>query len=154
GDVQEAIDTAYYAATEGRRLFGRTAPSELASKFGMTVRRPLGVAGIITAWNFPVAVPSWKIFPALVCGNAVVWKPAEEAAVVGEGFAAALEEAGLPAGVLNVVHGTGEEAGAALVAHADVDAVSFTGSTEVGRLIAQEAGKTLKHVSLECGGKN
>jgi aldehyde dehydrogenase (NAD+) len=154
GDVQEAIDTAYYAATEGRRLFGRTAPSELANKFGMTVRRPIGVAAIITAWNFPVAVPSWKIFPALVCGNTVVWKPAEEAPAVGDGFAAALEEAGLPPGVLNVVHGFGEEVGAALVAHHDVNVISFTGSTEVGKLIAQEAGKTLKHVSLELGGKN
>jgi aldehyde dehydrogenase (NAD+) len=154
GDVQEAIDTAYYAATEGRRLFGRTAPSELANKFGMTVRRPIGVAAIITAWNFPVAVPSWKIFPALVCGNTVVWKPAEEAPCTGDAFAAALEEAGLPPGVLNLVHGFGEETGAALVAHKDVNVISFTGGTDVGKLIASEAGKTLKHVSLELGGKN
>lgn len=154
GDVQEAIDTAYYAATEGRRLFGRTAPSELPSKFGMTVRRPIGVAAIVTAWNFPVAVPSWKIFPALVCGNTVVWKPAEEAPLVGDLFASALEEAGLPPGVLNLVHGMGEEVGAALVAHREVNVISFTGSTEVGKLIAQEAGRTLKHVSLEMGGKN
>lgn len=154
GDVQEAIDTAYYAATEGRRLFGRTAPSELPNKFGMTVRRPIGVAAVITAWNFPVAVPSWKIFPALVCGNTVVWKPAEEAPAVGDGFAAALEEAGLPPGVFNVVHGYGEEVGAALVSHPEVNVISFTGSTEVGKLIAQEAGKTLKRVTLELGGKN
>ena len=153
GDVQEAIDTAYYAATEGRRLFGRTAPSELASKFGMTVRRPVGVAGIITAWNFPVAVPSWKILPALLCGNAVVWKPAEEACATGDAFAQALFDAGLPAGVLNVVHGD-ELAGRALVAHPGVQLISFTGSTQVGKAIAAEAGRSLKRVSLELGGKN
>src|SRR5438128_7966077 len=153
GDVQEAIDTAAYAATEGRRLFGRTAPSELPNKFGMTVRRPVGVAGVITGWNFPVAVPSWKILTALVCGNTVVWKPAEESPASGDAFAGALEEAGLPAGVLNVVHGA-DEAGSALVAQAGVDLVSFTGSTEVGRQIAQTAGRTLKRVSLEMGGKN
>lgn len=154
GDVQEAIDTAWYAATEGRRLFGRTAPSELSEKLGFTVRRPVGVAAIITAWNFPVAVPSWKIFPALVCGNAVVWKPAEEAPAVADLFAAALEEAGLPPGVLNVVHGDGEGAGAPLVAHPGVSLVSFTGSSAVGRRIAEIAGRSLKHVSLELGGKN
>jgi aldehyde dehydrogenase (NAD+) len=154
GDVQEAIDTAWYAATEGRRLFGRTAPSELSEKLGFTVRRPVGVAAIITAWNFPVAVPSWKIFPALVCGNAVVWKPAEEAPAVADLFAAALEEAGLPPGVLNVVYGDGEGAGAPLVAHPGVSLVSFTGSSAVGRRIAEIAGRSLKHVSLELGGKN
>ncbi len=154
GDVQEAIDTAWYAATEGRRLFGRTAPSELSSKLGFTVRRPVGVAAIITAWNFPVAVPSWKIFPALVCGNAVVWKPAEEAPAVADLFAAALAEAGLPPGVLNVVYGDGESAGAPLVAHPGISLVSFTGSSPVGRRIAEVAGRTLKHVSLELGGKN
>ena len=154
GDVQEAIDTAWYAGTEGRRLFGRTAPSELSSKLGFTVRRPVGVAAIITAWNFPVAVPSWKIFPALVCGNAVVWKPAEEAPAVADLFAAALEEAGLPAGVLNVVHGDGEGAGAPLVAHPGISLISFTGSSPVGRRIAEVAGRSLKHVSLELGGKN
>lgn len=154
GDIQEAIDTAYYAATEGRRLFGRTAPSELPNKFGMTVRRPIGVAAVITAWNFPVAVPSWKIFPALVCGNTVVWKPAEEAPATGDAFADALREAGLPEGVLNLVHGFGDEVGAPLVAHQDVNVITFTGSTEVGKRIASEAGKTLKHVSLELGGKN
>ena len=154
GDVQEAIDTAWYAATEGRRLFGRTAPSELQNKIGLTVRRPIGVAGIITAWNFPVAVPSWKIFPALVCGNAVVWKPAEESPGSAEGFAAALEEAGLPHGVLNLVHGTGEEAGAALVSSPGVDLYSFTGSTAVGRAIARETAGEGKRISLEMGGKN
>ncbi len=154
GDVQEAIDTAFYAATEGRRLFGRTAPSELPNKFGMTVRRPIGVAGIVTAWNFPVAVPSWKIFPALVCGNTVVWKPAEEAPASGDAFADTLREAGLPDGVLNVVHGDGEHTGAALVSHPDVAVISFTGSTDVGRQIAAECGRMLKRVSLEMGGKN
>ena len=154
GDVQEAIDTAHYAGTEGRRLFGRTAPSELSSKLGFTVRRPIGVAAVITAWNFPVAVPSWKIFPALVCGNAVVWKPAEEAPAVADLFAAALEEAGLPPGVLNLVHGDGEGAGAPLVAHRGVALISFTGSSPVGRRVAEIAGRTLKHVSLELGGKN
>ena len=154
GDVQEAIDTAHYAGTEGRRLFGRTAPSELSSKLGFTVRRPVGVAAIITAWNFPVAVPSWKIFPALVCGNAVVWKPAEEAPAVADLFAAALEEAGLPPGVLNVIHGDGEGVGAPLVAHSGVSLISFTGSTAVGCRIAEVAGRSLKHVSLELGGKN
>ncbi|MDP3274498.1 MAG: aldehyde dehydrogenase family protein [Deltaproteobacteria bacterium] len=154
GDIQEAIDTAYYAATEGRRLFGRTAPSELPNKFGMTIRRPIGVAGIITAWNFPIAVPSWKIYPALVCGNTVVWKPAEEAPCSGAMFAQALYDAGLPKGVLNVIHGLGEEAGASLVAHPNVSCLSFTGGTEVGKLIASEGGKTLKHISLELGGKN
>ena len=154
GDIQEAIDTAWYAATEGRRMFGRTAPSELPNKFGMTIRRPIGVAGIISAWNFPIAVPSWKIYPALVCGNTVVWKPAEEAPCSGAMFAQALWDAGLPPGVLNLIHGFGDEAGAALVSHPDVNVISFTGGTEVGKLIAAEAGKTLKHVSLELGGKN
>ena len=154
GDVQEAIDTAHYAGTEGRRLFGRTAPSEMPDKLGFTVRRPVGVAAVITAWNFPVAVPSWKIFPALVCGNAVVWKPAEEAPAVADLFAAALEEAGLPPGALNLVHGDGQGAGAPLVAHSGVSLISFTGSTAAGRHIAEVAGRTLKHVSLELGGKN
>jgi aldehyde dehydrogenase (NAD+) len=154
GDIQEAIDTAWYAATEGRRMFGRTAPSELPNKFGMTIRRSIGVAGIISAWNFPIAVPSWKIYPALVCGNTVVWKPAEEAPCSGAMFAQALFDAGLPKGVLNLLNGFGEEAGAALVAHKDVNVISFTGGTEVGKLIAAESGKTLKHVSLELGGKN
>ncbi|MBI5516809.1 MAG: aldehyde dehydrogenase family protein [Deltaproteobacteria bacterium] len=154
GDVQEALDTAWYAGSEGRRLFGRTAPSELREKVGWTVRRPLGVVGVLTAWNFPVAVPSWKILPALVCGNTVVWKPAEEAPESGALFAQCLWDAGLPPGVLNVVHGYGEECGAALVAHPDVQALTFTGSTAVGRLLAESAGRALKRVSLELGGKN
>ncbi len=154
GDIQEAIDTAWYAGSEGRRLFGRTAPSELPQKMGFTLRRPIGVVGVITAWNFPVAVPSWKILPALVCGNTVVWKPSEEAPESGHLFAECLWEAGLPAGVLNVVHGTGDEAGAAIVAHPQVPVLTFTGSTAVGRRIYEVAGRNLKHVSLEMGGKN
>lgn len=154
GDIQEAIDTAYYAGSEGRRLFGRTAPSELGDKMGFTLRRPIGVVGVITAWNFPVAVPSWKILPALVCGNAVVWKPAEEAPVSGALFAQTLWDAGLPRGVLNVVHGYGEEVGAAIVDHPHTAVLTFTGSTAVGRSIAESAGRRLKRVSLEMGGKN
>lgn len=154
GDIQEAIDTAFYAGSEGRRLFGHTAPSELGSKMGFTLRRPIGVVGVITAWNFPVAVPSWKILPALVCGNAVVWKPAEESPASGAMFAQALWDAGLPPGVLNVVHGFGEEVGAAIVDHPDTRVLTFTGSTAVGRSIAESAGRRLKRVSLEMGGKN
>lgn len=154
GDVQEAIDTAFYAGSEGRRLFGHTAPSEMQNKLGLTLRRPIGVAGIITAWNFPVAVPSWKIFPALVCGNTIVWKPAEESSLSGHRFAECLWDAGLPTGVLNTVYGLGEEVGAALVEHPDVAALAFTGSTLVGRKIAEIGGRQLKRVSLELGGKN
>ena len=154
GDIQEAIDTAWYAGSEGRRLFGRTAPSELPRKMGFTLRRSIGVVGVITAWNFPVAVPSWKILPALVCGNSVVWKPSEEAPESGHRFAECLWDAGLPAGVLNVVHGLGDEVGAAIVAHPQVPVLTFTGSTAVGRRIYETAGRNLKHVSLEMGGKN
>jgi alpha-ketoglutaric semialdehyde dehydrogenase len=154
GDIQEAIDTAFYAGSEGRRLFGRTAPSELREKMGFTLRRPIGVVGVITAWNFPVAVPSWKILPALVCGNTIVWKPAEEAPASGALFAQTLWDAGLPPGVLNVVHGYGEEVGAAIVSHPDTQVLAFTGSTPVGRGIAETGGRMLKRVSLEMGGKN
>lgn len=154
GDIQEAIDTAWYAGSEGRRLFGHTAPSELPRKMGMTLRRPLGVVGVITAWNFPVAVPSWKILPALVCGNTVVWKPSEEAPLSGHMFAECLWDAGVPAGVLNVVHGTGEAVGAALVEHPGTQALAFTGSTAVGRRIYEVGGRMLKRISLEMGGKN
>ena len=154
GDIQEAIDTAFYAGSEGRRLFGHTAPSELRDKMGFTLRRPIGVVGVITAWNFPVAVPSWKILPALVCGNTIVWKPAEEAPASGALFAQALWDAGLPPGVLNVVHGLGEEVGAAIVAHPGTQVLAFTGSTSVGRSIAETGGRLLKRISLEMGGKN
>jgi aldehyde dehydrogenase (NAD+) len=154
GDVQEAIDTAYYVGGEGRRLFGDTVPVELPNKFGMSIRTPVGVCGLITPWNFPVAIPSWKTFPALVCGNTVVLKPAEDTPLSSILFAQALEEAGLPPGVLNVVHGYGAEAGAPLVAHPDTRVISFTGSSAVGKTIAERAGRMLKKVSLELGGKN
>ena len=154
GDVQEAIDTAYYAASEGRRLFGRTTPSELPSKWALTTRRPVGVAAIVTPWNFPLAVPSWKIYPALLCGNAVVWKPAEETPETAALFCEILLEAGVHPQAVNLVFGFGEEAGRPLVAHPGVDLVSFTGSTAVGREIGAAAGRQLKAVSLELGGKN
>ena len=154
GDVQEAIDTAYYAASEGRRLFGRTAPSELPDKMGFAIRRPAGIFGIITPWNFPIAVPSWKIFPALVCGNAVVWKPAQDTPWSAVKFVEILLEAGLPDRVFQLVTGFGTEAGAPLVAHDDVTGISFTGSTAVGTRIAARCGEDAKPVSLEMGGKN
>ena len=153
GDVQEAIDTAYYAASETRRLFGHTVPSELPDKFNMSIRRPVGVCGMITAWNFPVAVPSWKIFPALAAGNTVLFKPSEDAPKSGMLYAQTLIDAGLPAGVLNLVQGGGS-AGQALVEHPEVDAVAFTGSTATGSAIAETCGRLHKQVSLEMGGKN
>lgn len=154
GDVQEAIDMGMYMAGEGRRLFGLQVPSELPSKFAMAQRDPLGVVGLITPWNFPVAVPSWKIFPALICGNTLVWKPAEDTPVIATEFVKVLEEAGLPPGVLNLVTGYGVPAGQALVMHPKVRLISFTGSTEVGRIIATRCAENLKRVSLEMGGKN
>jgi aldehyde dehydrogenase (NAD+) len=154
GDVQEAIDMADYMAGEGRRPFGETVPSELTDKVCFTWREPIGVVGLITPWNFPVAIPSWKLLPALLAGNAVVLKPAEDTPLCAARLVEALLEAGLPPGVVNVVHGMGEEAGAALVAHPDVRALSFTGSAEVGRLVAARGGELLKRVSLELGGKN
>lgn len=154
GDVQEGIDTAFYAAGEGRRLFGETTPSELPDKFAMSMRLPLGVCALITPWNFPMAIPTWKMFPALLCGNTVVLKPAEDTPHTAVKLFEILEEAGVPPGVANLVHGTGEEAGAALVRHRNVQLVSFTGSTAVGREIAAACGHSLKRVSLEMGGKN
>jgi aldehyde dehydrogenase (NAD+) len=154
GDVQEAIDEAFYAAGEGRRLFGQTTPSELQNKFAMSVRMPLGVVGLITPWNFPMAIPSWKIFPALVCGNTCVIKPAEDTPLSTYNLVQALMDAGLPPGVVNIVSGFGPDAGAQLVEHPDVRAVSFTGSSEVGSLVAQRAAALFKPVSLEMGGKN
>ena len=153
GDVQEAIDTAYYAASETRRLFGRTVPSELPAKFNMSIRRPLGVVGVITAWNFPIAVPTWKIFPALACGNAVVFKPSEEAPHSGALLTHVLCDAGIPEGVFHLVQGPGST-GQALVEHPGVDAVTFTGSTETGARIGAACGSTHKRLSLEMGGKN
>ena len=154
GDVQEGIDTAYYVAGEGRRLFGETTPAELPNKFAMSIRAPVGVCGLITPWNFPLAIPTWKLFPALLCGNTVVLKPAEDTPHTAVKFFEALEEAGIPPGVANLVHGHGEQAGAALVRHPGVQLISFTGSSEVGREIAASCGRDLKRVSLEMGGKN
>ena len=154
GDVQEGIDTAYYAATEGRRLFGHTVPSELPNKFNMAIRVPIGVAGIVTPWNFPMAIPTWKIFPALLSGNTVVFKPASDTPATATSLVEILLEAGVPEGVVNIVHGGGGEVGMAIVGHPDVDLVSFTGSTTVGKKISEVASSTLKRVSLELGGKN
>ncbi len=154
GDVQEGIDTAYYAATEGRRWFGRTAPSELPNKFNMAIRVPIGVAGIVTPWNFPMAIPTWKIFPALLCGNTIVFKPASDTPATAHSLVEILMEAGVPEGVVNLVHGGGGEVGMAIVGHPDVDLISFTGSTAVGKKISAVASETLKRVSLELGGKN
>jgi predicted delta-1-pyrroline-5-carboxylate dehydrogenase group 2 len=154
GDVQEAIDMTYYIAAEGRRLHGHTTPSELPDKFMMSVRIPLGVAAMITPWNFPMAIPSWKIIPALVAGNTVVFKPAEDTPLSAHHFVRILHEAGIPAGVVNLVCGSGEAIGPTLVTHPDVSIVSFTGSTEVGKTINQSAAASLKRVSLEMGGKN
>jgi alpha-ketoglutaric semialdehyde dehydrogenase len=154
GDVQEAIDMTLYMAGEGRRLFGQTTPSELPDKFQMSVRMPIGVVGVITPWNFPIAIPSWKIAPALVCGNTVVFKPAEDTPLLAERFVELLAEAGLPAGVVNVVHGFGEEVGEAIVKHADVPVITFTGSRETGVRVTHTAADQLKVVHLELGGKN
>jgi acyl-CoA reductase-like NAD-dependent aldehyde dehydrogenase len=153
GDVQEAIDMTYFLAGEGRRLHGYTTPSEMPDKAAYCVRQPLGVVGVITPWNFPIAIPSWKIVPALVCGNTVVFKPAPEAPICAVKFVEVLEEAGLPPGVLNLVLG-GDETGAALVDHPDVALISFTGSTEVGLRVAEKCAARGKRVSLEMGGKN
>jgi aldehyde dehydrogenase (NAD+) len=154
GDVQEAIDVAYYMAGEGRRLFGYTVPSEMPDKFAMAIRRPIGVAAIIAPWNFPVAIPAWKLFPALISGNTAVMKPASDTPACMVRFAELLLEGGIPEGVVNVVTGSGNEVGHPLVEHTDVKLVSFTGHTETGVDISSRAAKTLKRVSLELGGKN
>ena len=154
GDVHEAIDVAYYMAGEGRRLFGQTVPSEMPDKFAMSIRRPIGVVGIITPWNFPVAIPAWKLFPALICGNTVVMKPASDTPACMVRFVELLMEGGLPDGVVNVVTGTGSEVGNPLVEHPDVRVISFTGHTSTGIEISRRAAETLKRVSLELGGKN
>jgi aldehyde dehydrogenase (NAD+) len=154
GDVQEAIDMTFYAAGEGRRLHGYTTPSELPDKMALCVRQPVGVCGLITPWNFPMAIPSWKMMPALVCGNTLVIKPAEDTPLSTINLVKAAEEAGVPAGVINVVVGTGESAGAPMTAHPAVRLVSFTGSTETGRLVAETSARTDKICSLEMGGKN
>ena len=154
GDVQEAIDMSYFIAGEGRRLHGYTAPSEMPHKAAYCVRSPLGVVGIITPWNFPMAIPSWKIVPALVCGNTVVFKPASYTPLVALRFVQIFEEAGLPPGVLNIVTGPGAEVGDALVEHPQVRVISFTGSTETGLRLAEKCARAGKRISLEMGGKN
>ena len=154
GDVQEAVDTAYYMAGEGRRLFGPTTPSELPNKFAMAVRTPVGVCGMITPWNFPMAIPSWKLLPALVCGNTCVIKPAQDTPLSTFNLVRALVDAGLPKGVVNLVTGFGPETGAPMLEHPEVRAISFTGSSAVGRIVGTTAAKSFKHCSLELGGKN
>jgi acyl-CoA reductase-like NAD-dependent aldehyde dehydrogenase len=154
GDVQEAIDMAYFMAGEGRRLLGYTAPVELPNKFGMAVRDPVGVVACITPWNFPIAIPSWKILPALIAGNAVIFKPASDTPILGIEFVRIFEEAGLPPGVLSVITGPGEAVGEPLISHPDVRVISFTGSTDAGRRVSALAAPGLKKVSLELGGKN
>ena len=154
GDVQEGIDTAYYASSEGRRLFGHTVPSELRDKWAMSYRRPIGVAGLITPFNFPMAIPTWKMFPALLCGNSVVLKPAEDVPHTATVLVEVMLEAGLPPQVIQLVHGLGEDVGAAIVKHPSVSLVSFTGSTETGRLVGEVCGRMHKRLSLEMGGKN
>jgi acyl-CoA reductase-like NAD-dependent aldehyde dehydrogenase len=154
GDVQEAIDMTFYIAGEGRRMFGQTVPSELRNKFAMSVRQPLGVCSIITPWNFPMAIPSWKIVPALVCGNTVVFKPASQTPLSALNFVKVLEDAGIPKGVVNMVTGDGDEVGTPLTTNPAVRVVSFTGSTHVGRIVNQASAPGFKKVHLEMGGKN
>ena len=154
GDVQEGIDTAYYAASEGRRLFGHTVPSELRNKWAMSYRRPIGIAGLITPFNFPMAIPTWKMFPALTCGNAVILKPAEDVPHTATVLVEILLEAGLPPDVIQLVHGVGEKVGRAILEHPDIPLISFTGSTETGRIVGETCGRMHKRLSLEMGGKN
>ena len=161
GDTQEGIDTAYYAASEGRRLFGYNAPSELPNKMNLSFRMPIGVAGVITPWNFPMAIPTWKIFPALVCGNTVVFKPAQLTPKTATTLVEIIDQAmkdvlgtGYIPGVINIVHGAGSIVGNTMTAHPDISLISFTGSTFIGKKINEIAGRSLKRVSLELGGKN
>ncbi|HMQ02379.1 MAG TPA: aldehyde dehydrogenase family protein [Pyrinomonadaceae bacterium] len=154
GDVQEAIDCTYYTAGEGRRLHGFTTPAEMPNKFAMCVRQPVGLCGLITPFNFPMAIPSWKLIPALVCGNTVVIKSGEDVPLSALNLVKACESAGIPKGVVNLVNGHGADVGPALVGHKDVRLISFTGSTETGRIIAEQCARENKIVSLEMGGKN
>src|SRR5512138_3055414 len=154
GDVQEAIDCTYYAAGEGRRLHGFTTPAEMPNKFAMCVRQPMGLCGLITPWNFPMAIPSWKLMPALVCGNTVVIKPAEDTPLSTYNLVKACEEAGIPPGVVNLVTGYGETVGAAMTNHPALRLISFTGSTETGRIVASACAERNAICSLEMGGKN
>src|SRR3954453_1919117 len=154
GDVQEGIDIAYLMAGEGRRMFGDTTPSELPDKWAMSIRQPIGIAGIITPWNFPMAIPCWKMMPALVAGNTVVFKPSSDAPLCATLLVELLDEAGFPPGVVNLVTGAGGDVGDAIVDNPDVRVVSFTGSSTTGKGIAERAGRRLKRLSLELGGKN
>jgi acyl-CoA reductase-like NAD-dependent aldehyde dehydrogenase len=154
GDVQEAIDMGYYMGGEGRRLFGQTTPSELRDKFNMAIRMPIGVVGVITPWNFPIAIPSWKTLPALVAGNTIVFKPATDTPALGERYVELLVEAGVPGGVVNIVHGGGGAVGDRLVRHPDVPVITLTGSRETGVAVLEAAAEGLKRVHLELGGKN
>src|ERR1700686_1100144 len=154
GDVQEAIDAAYYNAGEGRRMFGPTVPSEMPNKFAMAVRQPIGVCGMITPWNFPMAISSWKLLPAVVCGNTCVIKPAQDTPLSTFNLVQALTDAVIPKGVINIVTGYGAEVGTPLTEHPDVRAISLTGSSAVGRIVGATAAKSFKHCSLELGGKN
>ncbi|OKH24505.1 aldehyde dehydrogenase [Hydrococcus rivularis NIES-593] len=154
GDVQEGIDCAFYYAGEGRRLFGVTTPSELNNKFAMSVRMPVGVCALITPWNFPIAIPCWKVMPALVCGNTIILKPAKDTPACATLLVEIFHEAGFPPGVVNLVHGSGGEVGRALVNHPGIDLISFTGSSKSGAEVGEICGRTHKRVCLEMGGKN
>jgi aldehyde dehydrogenase (NAD+) len=154
GDVQEAIDITYYMAGEGRRLFGQTTPSELQDKWNMSIRQPVGVVGAITPWNFPIAIPSWKIIPALICGNTVVLKPATDTPALAARFVELLHASGIPEGVVNIVHGGGSTVGDRMVRHPDIRVITLTGSRETGVKVLEAGAETLKHVHLELGGKN
>jgi alpha-ketoglutaric semialdehyde dehydrogenase len=154
GDVQEAIDITYYMAGEGRRLFGQTTPSEMRDKWNMSIRQPIGVVGAITPWNFPIAIPSWKMIPALICGNTVVLKPATDTPRLAARFVELMAEAGIPDGVVNVVHGGGATVGDRLVRHPDVPVITLTGARETGVEVLKSGAERLKHVHLELGGKN
>lgn len=154
GDTQEAIDMTYYMAGEGRRLLGMTTPSEMDSKFNMTIRQPLGVCSFITPWNFPIAIPSWKMMPALICGNTIVIKPATDTPLSVANLMKVCEEEGIPPGVVNMVTGSGGQVGTPMIKHKDVKIVSFTGSTEVGRKVSEACAPMFKHSCLEMGGKN
>ncbi|MEO8972532.1 MAG: aldehyde dehydrogenase family protein, partial [Ktedonobacteraceae bacterium] len=154
GDVRTAIDVAKYIAGDGRRAEGETLPSAFPNKFNMTIRQPVGIVGIITPWNFPMAIPAWKTFPALLAGNAVILKPASDTPLLALKLAEILQQAGLPDGVLNVITGPGGTLGDALASHKQVNMISLTGSTEVGRHVAEICGRDLRRCTLELGGKN
>jgi aldehyde dehydrogenase (NAD+) len=154
GDVQEAVDMAFYMGGEGRRLYGQTTPAEMPNKFAMSIRQPVGICAMITPWNFPMAIPSWKLMAALVCGNTSVIKPATFTPLSSVNLVKTLDDAGLPKGVVNLVTGGGREAGEPLMKHNDVRLISFTGSVGVGRIVSQTAAPAFKHCHLEMGGKN